>query len=812
REIEQILKALIDNKNDDSYLKQNHKKIESLLAELRHVAEKWEVSTIPYIPPVTDVKEQSANSLIYLTEDDELFAVNLVTQLEQDGFTVKYFATLQEFEVAFNEKIPAAIIMDIVFKEGDVAGAQIISRIKNNTDRCPPVIFTSVRDDLTARLEAARAGAQRYFCKPFDVKKLSYTLQGLISNEVKEAYRVLCIDDDESLLSYYETALQSAGITVKTLSNPLLALEVLAEFKPDVILIDVYMPECSGPEIAQVIRQDESWALVPIMFLSTETDLNIQLDALNLGGDDFMIKPVQAGHLISAVTAKAKRARRSIYLNKELSRALRESEFQLITSNQHNIVSSTDVAGRINFVNNKFCEISGYSQEELIGKNHRMLKSKQHDDAFYKELWDTISKGKVWSGLICNLNKDGAEYWVESTIVPFLDNKGKPYKYVSARTDITELREKEERLNRSQTFANIGTWDWNIKTGGLFWSERIWPLFGYTQSETDTTYENFMAAVHPEDRQSVSDAVSACVNERKEYSIEHRVVWPDGSIHWVHESGDVVRNESGEPLRMLGVVQDIDFRKRTEIIIGENEKQLVDAQALARIGNWKADLSSGHLSWSDEIYRIFGYEPGSIEPSVEVFHSMIHPLDRNKVFESEKRAEETGFHDVEHRIIRSDGEIRYVHELAHAENDKNGNLLYMAGTVQDITERVEAENKLRESEERFTFAVEGAGEGIWDWNLTTNVMDFSKVYMEMLGYAENELPSHVSTWINSVYPEDLPRAQKILHDYLDGQLPNYTVELRLRCKDGNYKWILCRGTVVERDGDGKAIRMIGVHS
>ena len=168
--------------------------------------------------------------------------------------------------------------------------------------------------------------------------------------------------------------------------------------------------------------------------------------------------------------------------------------------------------------------------------------------------------------------------------------------------------------------------------------------------------------------------------------------------------------------------------------------------------------------------------------------------------------------NIEHRVVWPDGSIHWLNESGDVVRDKNDKPLHMLGVVQDITERVLAEAQNREIEERFAFAVEGAGDGVWDWNIPSSTMQFSKLYMEMLGYTENELPHHLDTWLGSVHPDDMARTQKNLQDYLDGQLLNYTVELRLRCKDNSYKWILCRGTVVERNIHGDAIRMIGIHS
>ena len=136
------------------------------------------------------------------------------------------------------------------------------------------------------------------------------------------------------------------------------------------------------------------------------------------------------------------------HLKKTLS-SLTQQQFAL---NQHAIVSIADVTGKIIYVNDMFCQISGYSKEELIGQNHRIVKSDEHDKNFFKTLWKTIANGEVWHGEIKNINKRGNPYWVNSTIVPFIDENGKPYQYVSIRTDITATKKIENQLNRERSF------------------------------------------------------------------------------------------------------------------------------------------------------------------------------------------------------------------------------------------------------------------------------------------------------------------------------------------------------------------------
>ena len=764
-------------------------------------------------PPGYNPGLSDRRPLVHLVEDDEEQAEHLCRALDACGYDVRVFLAIDEYEGAgMADERPDALIMDMIFPEGDDAGVELVRRLQSRCPDCPPVVFTSVRDDIQARLAAFRSGARGYLVKPVDLPRLGRLLDEITSRQPSQPFRVLLVDDDPVLAEAQAAILRKAGMQVSTLEQPLQALAALKSFEPDVLVLDVYMPDASGPELAAIIREQDEYMHLPILFLSSESDITQQLLALNLGGDEFLVKPVAPAHFVAAVTARARRQRRDSEVTSRLRHTLYELEREHQALDAHAIVSVSNVRGEIIEANERFCEISGYTREELIGQNHRIVKSDTHPPEFYREMWRTIVQGKIWHGVVCNRRKDGSLYWVESTIVPFVDKSGKPYQYVSIRTDITQVMRVEERLRRGQIFANIGTWEWNIRTGELFWSERIASLFGYEAGALETSYENFLKVVHPEDRQAVIDAVNAAVERDEPYEIEHRVVWPDGSVRWLLERGAVIRDAQGAPLQMLGVVQDIHDRKTAELALQKNEKALREAQAIAHMGSWLANMQTGGLQWSDEIFRIFGYPPGSFEPSVERFVAAVHPDDQAKVRESEVRAEQTGVHDVVHRIVRPDGTIRHVHERARVERDEAGAVVRMRGTVQDVTERVEAEQALRESEERLAFAVEGAGDGIWDWDIPSGAMKLSGHYEEMLGYAKGELAPTIEAWQESVHPEDIHRVGENLKAYLDGDIPSYKVELRLRCKNGEYKWVLCRGTLVASDGHGKPIRMAGIHT
>ncbi|MDH5656431.1 MAG: response regulator, partial [Spirochaetia bacterium] len=458
RELEILLKSYLDQtpaETEHSLNKESQNEIQTLIQNLKQTALSWKPSDVPNIFS-GEIKSQEIrdNDLIYIVEDDELLAKEITSHLKAEDYKIKTFSNLADFEESCLQENPAAILMDMVFSEGETAGANIIQKLQKLKKDTIPVIFMSVRSDIEARLAAAKAGAVRYFTKPIDFEKLILTLDGFTAHTPKEPYRILLIDDDENLLSFYKMVLEKAKMKVRAVQNPMETLKHLSEFDPDIVVADVYMPECTGPEIAQIIRQDDQYAQMPIMFLSTETDLSRQLAAVNLGGDDFLMKPVEADHLISALTARVKRSRWIRQLNLDLKNALRESKYRHITLDQHANVVITDTEGKILDANDKFCKVGGYIKQELIGKNLGFLKSDFHSKEFYLEIFKSIKRGSVWHGVISNKRNDGSVFWMDSTVVPFLDDSGKAYQYVWALTDISQLRssmEEAEKANRAKS-------------------------------------------------------------------------------------------------------------------------------------------------------------------------------------------------------------------------------------------------------------------------------------------------------------------------------------------------------------------------
>lgn len=493
---------------------------------------------------------------IYVLEDSELSgAASLLRDL---GYEASQFDTIKTLQSALDKISPDAVIVDYEFTQKNGLS---FSQARSNEF---PLIRLSEKADIQHRLLAIREGCAQLLAKPVEKHILVSTIDNLIESNNVISYRVLMVDDDVVTMEYQAVLLEQVGIEVKRLSQPLQSLDVMDKFNPDLILLDVEMPKISGVELSQVIRQIDKYAYVPIIFLSSESDIDRQQAAMQFGGEYFISKPVEPKRFQAAISSRLKYARQANKLHQELSSAHLLSEHQRLTIDQHAIVSITDVRGDITYINDKFCEISGYSERELIGQNHRLLKSGMHPESFYEELWHVISAGEIWHGVVCNRNKHGEEYWVESTIVPFMNEQGLPYQYVSVRTDITQIRINEERLKLSQQVAGLGSWDWDLESNVVHWSGTAAPLFGYENADNEFkefSYDSFDKALHPDDRAYVEEAIRVCIDEQKNYDLEHRVIWPDGSVHWLHESGSVVKNGQGKVKHMLGVVRDITLRK-----------------------------------------------------------------------------------------------------------------------------------------------------------------------------------------------------------------------------------------------------------
>ncbi|WP_277372935.1 PleD family two-component system response regulator [Pseudomonas sp. AA-38] len=244
---------------------------------------------------------------VYLALQDHERAKRLAQQLEFFGLVAHALDNADAFRAAVSERHPAAIIMDVHFSG---IGLELANAAQQGLEHKIPVLFYSHTDtDTPTRLAAVRAGGQEFFVGALDASSLLERIEVLTHVVHYDPYKVLIVDDSKAQATHTERVLNSAGILTHTLTEPIRAMDALAEFQPDLIILDMYMPECNGTELAKVIRHNDRYVSVPIIYLSAEDDLDKQLDAMSEGGDDFLTKPIKPRHLIATVRNRAARAR-----------------------------------------------------------------------------------------------------------------------------------------------------------------------------------------------------------------------------------------------------------------------------------------------------------------------------------------------------------------------------------------------------------------------------------------------------------------------------------------------------------------------
>ena len=321
------------------------------------------------------------------------------------------------------------------------------------------------------------------------------------------------------------------------------------------------------------------------------------------------------------------------------------------------------------------------------------------------------------------------------------------------RASQADLQRRWQYLAEAQRLSHSGTFGWKVHSGELVWSDETYRILGFTR-ETNPTLDLVFDRVHPEDRDRLRQLRDRAAQNGMDLDVEHRILLPDGVIKYVHAVAHAGRDSSGN-LEYMGVVTDITERKRAEEErqalsrnLQESKARLEEAQRVAHMGHYYWDLIANRVTWSDELYRIYGLTPQEGPIDMTMVREMIHPDDREHVFRAAEEAVRSGVHsEAEHRVVRPDGEVRTVQGLGTVKRDASGRAYEMFGTVQDITERKRAEEErqllsrdLQESKAWLEEAQRVTHVGYWVWDLETNRLIVVGRILPHLGADAKERP------------------------------------------------------------------------
>ncbi|MCL1471916.1 PAS domain S-box protein [Argonema antarcticum] len=482
--------------------------------------------------------------------------------------------------------------------------------------------------------------------------------------------------------------------------------------------------------------------------------------------------------------------------------------------------SSPDPIGLVTFpqgryieVNDSFCNFFGYDRAQTIGRTVRDLNIWVNLEERNKIVQSVQEKRAIRN---CEVDVRTASGEIKTVLfsAELIEIDGQEC-LLGTKKDITDrkkadvaLKSATERLQYLLTSnpAIIYSCNAGEDFGTTFISSNVKAMLGYEAREflEDSSFWSYH--IHPEDVHRIFIGLANLLSQRS-YSCEYRFLHKDGTYRWVYDQRRLVRDKAGNHVECIGYWVDISDRKQAEFALRESQRRyqtLAEASPVC-IFNTDADGNCLYVNqrWSEMTGLCLEMAAG------EGWTSNLHPDDCDRVFTEWAFAVEARVEfKSEYRFQRPDGTLVWVIGQALPEIGNDDEIKGYVGTITDISDRKRTEAALRESEERFGLAVSGTNDGIWDGDLRTDRVYFSPVWMKMLGYSEGELPYLISTWLDRVHPDDLPKALGEFQDHLEAKTPIYQNTHRIQRKDGQWLWVEAKAKC-QRDSGGKAYRVTG---
>ncbi|MFP4228752.1 MAG: PAS domain S-box protein [Salinivenus sp.] len=719
--------------------------------------------------------------------------------------TVRHKGTLRTGLAALRDEAPDVLVVDLGLPDSD--GPATIETAVGAAPPSLPIVVLTGEDSLDAALKAQRAGAAEYLQKAdLSPALLGRTLRWATQrSRMREKLR----QRDAWIRSITEsvsTGIFRVGPTGRIeYANEALADLLGAQTTEALLGEDLTTFAAVPAEGGRMLAEDGTEGLEVTIeradgsqfvgLLSAEAAYNAEGRALHYDGT------------LTDITEQKDTEQRLRILSAAIEQA---KETVLITD-----ADPLDPPGpRIEYVNAAFEAMTGYSEEEVLGRTPRLLQGEETKREVLDSIRAALEAGEAWTGETLNYRKDGTPYRVQWNLSPVRGEDGAIEHWVSVQRDVTEQREQESRLRLlARALDQVGEKvvitdpDGHIE----YVNDAFLEVTGYEEAEVLGKTPALLRSDAHEDAfyEELWDTIRSGASFRAEFVNERK----DGTRYVEDETVSPITSAEGTITHFVSSGRDITDKKKRQQDLRRKTHLLRLAEDLTEIGGWSIDLREGmpeRAEWTEGLYDLFGLSPEAPPPIDEVFE-YYHSDDRERHRTAVDRALEAGEGwDQELRLIDAEGTLRWVRNIGRPVVE-DGEVVELHGAMQDITHHKAVQDELRRNRERLQMAVEAGNIGTWDWALDTDRVVFNRQWAEMLGYSRDELDFHFRTWEDLTHPDDRTRALDVLNDYVDGNSDTYAPEIRMRTKSGDWKWIQSIGKVIDRDENGAAARVAGVH-
>ena len=450
-----------------------------------------------------------------------------------------------------------------------------------------------------------------------------------MQNKSLSKIRLLYVEDDESIRTEITEIFKNECLELIVATNGEEGLELYHQRHPDIILTDVSMPKMDGLTMAQRIKQENP--TIPIIISSAFNETKYFLKAISLGINNYLLKPINLRELFSVL----ENAATQFLMQRELQESERLLAQYKTIVDESSIVSKTNVKGIITYVNDAFVKISGYSREELIGKNHNLVRHPDMSSFVYKDLWQTILSKKKWHGVVQNRAKDGSSYYVDSTITPIMDLNGNIVEFISMRLDVTknelQKRDLEKNLKTSaqsleEKVSFIYEYEKALKVSTLFCrttsdnvitmtSEAFDTLLGYEENELET--HNYSIILLSDNKTQLLKRIAKSVNNAKPWQGILSHVSKSGEELYLETSFIPIVDSDKNILEVLCFYIDLTERVQLNQEIISTQREVIST--MGAIGETRSKETGAHVRRVAEYSKLLALIAGlSIEDAEEL--------------------------------------------------------------------------------------------------------------------------------------------------------------------------------------------------